>query len=87
MSYELKVEELSKLHLTTRIAASSLKWSPQKISCRVVDADHEIFSGQRRTVAHRREEALKAEFFTKQVLCPGDAIGIKNQPITRSKIG
>src|SRR5437763_5528589 len=40
-----------------------------KICCRVVNADHEILGGQRITVAHRREKALKAEFFAKQVLC------------------
>src|SRR5229473_184796 len=57
-----------------------------KICRSVIDIDHEVLGGKRRTAAHCRGKALQAEFFAKPVLCFGDAICIENQNIAGHEI-
>ncbi len=58
-----------------------------KICCGVIDIDHEVLGGERRTTSHYGGKALQPEFFAKPVPCLRDAIGIKNHHVTGHKIG
>src|SRR5712692_2295156 len=58
-----------------------------KICCGVIDIDHEVLGGQRRTTSHYGGKALQPEFFAKPVPCLRDAIGIKNRHVAGHKVG
>ena len=58
-----------------------------KICYGVIDIDHEVLGGQRRTTSHYGGKALQPEFFAKPVPCLRNAIGIKNHHVTGHKVG
>ena len=56
-----------------------------KIRSGIIDTDHEVLGGHRRTTAHSCGKSLHTEFFAKLVLGLGNSIGIENQDVANGK--